>query len=211
MRAFSLIFGCLLVACASVPEAQPQPVRTPDGWVSVARGSLVEVAVERALYEEAGHPHFFVHVRVQNLGGAPIGVDLRKYHGVFFPNQWGASSAPHRGAVDERRFLPEGPLDAAGQAEIVAAHRAGLLTNVSAHGFIEYYEEFNASGRSDVDAQSAGAKYVLVVIDGHMRATDGRVAERLDAPLEDAPREIAVSAPVRWARIPPGALVIRDR
>jgi len=192
-----------------VPEAQPATATTE--WSTIARGSLVEVSVERALYEEAGYPHFFIHVRVQNLAASAIGVDLRKYHEVFYPNQWGASSTLHRGAVDERRFLSTGPLDAAGQAEILAAYRAHALTIVQGSGAVEYFEEFNASGRADVDAQSRAFPYVLVVIDGQMRATDGHVAERLDAPLTDAPREVAVPAPVRWARIPSGAIVIRDQ
>jgi hypothetical protein len=34
--------------------------------------------------------------------------------------------------------------------------------------------------------------YVIVVFDGRMNATDGRVAERVDAPLDDQPRELAL-------------------
>jgi len=209
---------CSLAACASAPEAQPakaqpaktQPTKAPGDWQMLARGSLIEVSAERALYEDAGNPHFFTHLRVENLGSAPIGVDLRSSRGVFHANQWGPSRATHRGVVDERRFLWDKPLDAAGEGEIIATHRAGLFTNVPARGVVEYYLEWNAHGRADVDAQSRDMPYVLVVFDGSMRASDGRVAERVDAPVDDEPREVALRAPVHWAQIPPGALVLRD-
>jgi len=193
------------------PLAGGEPAPAAAEWVTVATGSLIEVSVERALYEEPAHPRFYVRVRVRNLGPTALGIDLRSYHGIFHPNQWLASTSPHRGSVDERRFLPLGPLDQAEQAATVAAHRAGSLTAVPAQGAVEYYRDFNRSSRNDVDAQARGVPYVLVVIDGQIRATDGRVVERLGAPLTDAPREIAVPAPVRWARVPAGALVMRDR
>jgi hypothetical protein len=199
-----------LLACASVPE--PQPVKASADWMMLARGSLVEVSAERALYEQTDRAQFLVHVRVENLTSRPIGVDLRSFDDVFYPNQWGPSRSPHRGAVDERRFLPTGPLDPAGAAEIVAAHRAGAFTNVPARGAVEYYRAFNASqGRASVEAQSTGMPYVIVVFDGRMNASDGRVGERVDAPIDDQPRELALSTPVRWARVPPGAIVISKR
>jgi hypothetical protein len=76
------------------------------------------------------------------------------------------SRSPHRGAVDERRFLPTGPLAPAGEAEIVAAHRAGALTNVPPRSAVEYYRAFNAAqDRASVEAQSSGMPYVIVVFD----------------------------------------------
>lgn len=206
------------IARAGMPAAQP--VKSAAEWSSVVRGSLIEVAVERAVYEEVGDPHFFIHVRIQNLTTAAIGVDLRKPNDVFHPNQWGPSRSIHRGAVDEMRFLPLGPPDpaqqAAEQAEMVADYRAGLLTPVPPSGALDYYISFNgASGRSDrtaVDTQSIGYPYVLIVVDGRLRASDGRIAERVDAPFgDDAVREIAVTVPVRWVAVPRGARVIPDR
>jgi hypothetical protein len=206
MTRAALALCTVIAACASTPEAQP--AKAPSTWQEVARGSLVAVSVERALYEEPASVHFFVHVRVENVARTDIAVDLRKEHEVFFPNQWGASSSTHRDAVDERRLLRLAPLDAAGRDAILADHRAGVFVTIPAGGAVEYYEAFNASGPRDVDAQARGYPFVLVVVDGFLRASDGTNVEALDAPREDAPREIAVQAPVRWASIPSGARII---
>jgi hypothetical protein len=194
-----------------VEEVRSREAATVSTWTTIARGALAEVSVERVLYEEPGEPHFFVRVRVMNLGDHEIAVDLRRYHEVFYPNQWGASRNPHREEIDERRMMPEGPLDAAGAQAIREAYRGGGLTSVPPRSALEYYRDFNASGRNAVDEQSRGYPYLLVVIDGQLRVTDGTVAERIDAPSASAPREVTCPTPVRWERVPRGAIVLRDR
>src|SRR5262249_19999668 len=152
-----------------------------------------------------GDPHFYVRVRVSNVAGRPIGVDLRALHEVFYPNQWGVASGPHRVDVNERR-LPVPPLDAAAQAKLLADHRVGLLTTVAAGVTLDYYAEFNASGRADVEKQQPGYRYVLVVMDGRLRVTDGSTAVQIGPPAADQDRDCAVDAPVVWRVVPAGAV-----
>ena len=209
----------LATGACSTPDGVPQPsVPThPEDWTTIARGRglALTVAVERALYLRSGSPHFFVRVRLINNGPSGVGVDLRKYHEVFYPNQWGASAVDHREAIDERRMILP-PFDAAAAAAVTRDLQAGVLTMVPAGGSFDYYEEFNASGRAAVDAQARSLPWVVVALDGQLRVADPSGAERL-IPTETAPsgpgsltRDVAVHAPVAWRIIPPGALVIVD-
>jgi hypothetical protein len=170
-------------------------------WVTIARSPAVTAEVERALYESPGSPHFFVHVRVTNTAGRPLGMDLRKWAQVLYPNQWGASKVDHREVIDERRVIL-GPFDA---APTIADFRAGALAKAAIGASLDYYAEFNASGRPDVDSQ-ATERWVVVVMDGQLRWSDGDIAERLVP--DESSREIAISAPVGWKPIPAGARAI---
>jgi pimeloyl-ACP methyl ester carboxylesterase len=178
-------------------------------WIPVARGGLVTVSVERALYEKPGSAHFFVCVRVTNEAPAEIGVDLRSAHEVFYPNQWGTAPRDHREVIDEGRLvLP--PFDAARAASVTGAYRAGALTRIPRGGALTYYVEFNASGPRDVDAQVKSWPWLIVSMDGQLRATDGARAERVTPPEDDGAREVAMRAPVVWKQVPPGAVVLGD-
>jgi hypothetical protein len=103
------------------------------------------------------------------------------------------------------------PLDAAAQAKLLADHRAGLLTAVAAEATLDHYVEFNASGRADVEMQQRGYRYVLVVMDGRLRVTDGVAALQIGPPADDNDRDCAVEAPVAWGVVPSGAVVVGDR
>jgi hypothetical protein len=200
-----LLAALTLLACSA-----HQPTPSPDGWTTVASSGHVRVDVERALYETTGTNHFFVRVRVTNTSQAEVGVDLRAYHQVFYPNQWGASPTEHRTVIDETRLVV-GPLDTASAAALLADDRAGSFTRIAAGTTLEYFDEFNASSRADVDAQTGSNPYVIVTMDGQLRLSDGTVAERVLPSGDDGSREVAIHAPIAWKPIPPGARVIVDR
>jgi len=215
-------------AASSPPAA---PAAGADGqWAVIAHGRLADAFVERVLYERAGTSHFFVHVRIVNKTpsdlGAALGLALvaqapgaaaaphaarNAYFGVLYPNQWGASDTPHRQVVDEAR-LPARPLDGATRAELVGASMRGATPQVPAAGWLDYYRDFNASARADVDAQSRGHRYVLIVMDGHLDVTDGLEVERVAPPAnDDAAREVALDTPVAWKTVPAGSFVLAER
>jgi len=192
----------LLVACS-----MHKPVTIPPGdWTTVASGR-VRVDVERALYATTGTDHFFVCVHITNPGPA-IAVDLRAYHQVFYPNQWGASATEHRHVIDERRTIV-GPLDGPATAAILADYHAGGFVPIAAGASVEYFEEFNASSRADVDTQAKASPYVIVAMDGQLKLSDGTIAARV-TPADDNSREVAIHAPIAWKSIPNGARVIVD-
>jgi hypothetical protein len=185
----------------------------PDRWTRVAHGRMADALVERVLYEKPGAPHFFVHVRVVNRAASDIGVAMGDYFGVVYPNQWGASDTPHRQDIDERR-LTQSPLDAATRARLLGDFRRDALPRAPAAlgGSLDYYRDFNASSRADVDAQSHGARYVIFAMDGRLDVTDGADAERIRLTEDDdAAREVTLDVPVEWRVVPAGALVLADR
>ena len=217
----------VLASCAkpSTPSSLVSPdsatavaIRVPSSGVAVDRNRWAVVGqshgaaayVERTLYEKLGEPHFFVHVRVVNLTDAPIGIDLGRYSEVFYANQWGPSTAPHRGAVDEIRG-PMPPLDDVARAKLTRSFQLDGLAVAPAHGSVDYYRDFNASTRADVEAQTRGFRYVLLVMDGGLDVTDGTGVDRILPPADDAAREVAIDMPVPWKEIPPRARVLADR
>jgi hypothetical protein len=167
---------------------------------------MLAVEVENALFEASGHPHFYVHLRLVNLSNRAIGVDLRTPLQTAFPNQWGGSDQPSRQTIDERVPVVR-RLDPATQNALRAAFRGRALRSIAPHASIDYYAVFNASTRSDVDAQAR--RYVLVTIRGELRATDGTRVEQLalDESLSREP-DLVVSTPIRWSRIPASSLTI---
>ena len=180
----------------------------PDGPFESAsevlgRGELVEVRLERRLYEQAGDPHFLVRVRLTNRTDRAVGVDLRDPLQVFYPNQWGGLDEPARGIIDESYAIPR-ELTPEVVVRLRADFRAGALATIPARGSITYYREFNASGRADVDATDA--PYLFVSIRGQLFATDGERVENVEPNEDDS---LYLRTPVAWSNVPAGARVIR--
>lgn len=193
-------------AVAQPLVARGAPARAGAAWQRIAAGPLLAIEVEDALYEAAGSPHFFVHVRLVNLARRPLGVDLRAPWQTAYPNQWGRGDEAARTAIDEGRAVVR-PLDAAGRAALLAAFRAGGLTTIAPGASADYYAVFNASGRADVDGRPG--RYVLISLGGELRATDGARVDQIA--LERFPPEqpdAVVHAPIRWGRVPAGARVV---
>ena len=180
-----------------------------DEWALVGQSRGAEAYVERTLYEKPGGAHFFVHVLVVNQTAATLGLDLERYFGVLYANQWGASATPLRGAIDETR-MPVHPLDDVVRARLLEAFRRQALTPVPGYGAVDYYRDFNASTRAEVDAQSQGARFVLLAMDGAIDVTDGTNVDRILVPSDDAAREVAIEVPVPWKPVPPSAKVLVD-
>jgi len=173
----------------------------------VTEGEGVSVRVERRLYQQAGNPHFLVRVRIDNHSDHALGVDLRDYWAVVYPNQWGALREDHRSVIDEMRAYPK-LLDAARRADLRQAHAAGNLTTVNAAGSVEYYREFNASGRADVD-QQATERFLFVSLAGQTLLTDG--ARCFDQPAgSPGSSDLVIAAPVPWGKVPSDAVVVDE-
>ena len=197
------------------PPAKPAPLPpvthpAPDraDWFTLAPGRLVTAAAERALYEAPGQPHFYLRFRVANRTARPIGIDLRKYFDVLYPNQWGWSPEPTRGVIDERRANPKA-LTPAEIAALKVDFAAGQLTAIPPGGQVDFYRDFNASGRADVD--KAPGKFLLIPLDGQVIASDGDSVEQLRVPDDEAGRLLVIAAPLTWRSIPPGAVTLTDR
>lgn len=195
-------------ARAPLPEVSVAPEPDTTAWFSLGAAGDLEAAAARVLYEVADQPHFYLRFRVSNRGARPLGVDLRSYHEVLYPNQWGWSHEPRRSVIDETRasFAPPNPQRS---SELRAAFEAGALTLVPAHGQLEFYRDFNASGRADVEREPA--EFLLIALDGQLLASDGDRVLALRVGDDEATRVLALPAPLSWRRVPAGALTLTDR
>lgn len=178
-------------------------------WHLVKQGQLAAIAVEKTLYEIKGYDYFFVHVRLRNVATHTIGVDLYNIWTVFYPNQWQTSQETYRTEVDEMRRFPEALTEA--RRENVLKNFRGGLTTIQPGQVMDYYHEFNANGRKEIE--QAEGKYLIIVMDGQFFITDGEHVEDLNCWNSnelDCFREVAIPYPVSWELIPPSAFVMTD-
>jgi hypothetical protein len=178
----------------------------------VFAGGLARVDVERALYHAPDQRHFSIGVRITNLSGDSIGVDVRDGWQVVYPNQWGFSESRSRLLISETR-LQHPRLDAAGEATLMQAFRSGQLTTIAPGAQLVYYREFNGSGRYDVDTQARGS-HLIISLNGALRFTDGKTTEELNLDWDNSTAErsdLAIARPIPWKRIPPTAVIVPAR
>jgi len=200
MRVLCITLGAfVLAACAT-----PSPIDPGDvAWVEFAASDRAVVQIERRLYEQAGNPHFLIRVRVTNRGKRALGIDLRDAWRVFYPNQWGGLEGPERGHIDEEIVEPQA-LTPALKKRLKADYASKALDAIPAGGSIEYYREFNASGRADIDGTDS--PYLFISIKGQLLLTNGTRVENL-LPAADS---LYLRLPVAWGTVPGGARVVRD-
>lgn len=169
----------LVMACEHAPPPAASTVVSTapaSGWVRVLHGELVDVEVERVVYDAGEPQHFHGRVQVRNLTATPVAIDLRGRRPGIYVNQWEVSDRDHRTVVDEER-VSQAPLDAAAPAELRAAMASGGLTTIPAGGALDRYGSFNASGRLAVDAA---------------RTDDLRIGD------DEADRVVAIRTPLAW-------------
>lgn len=182
-------------------------------WTVVRQGALVEVSVEHVLYEPAASEgeSFLTHVRITNRTASAVGIDLRHTGESFHVNQAGPSGLPHRGAIDELGFMRDEPFRDKERAALVADFRAGALTRIVPGGAFDYFAAFSSPGNPDFKSRRDGLRYFLLVITGSVYAADESRGECVEALVNDGgpSREVALDAPVVWAPLPKGALILK--
>ncbi len=182
-------------------------VAADENWQMLASNAWATVSVERTLYEKAGHQNFFVHVIVANQTKRKVGVDLSSYWKVIRPNQWGMNEQNHRGVINEKR-LSRAKLDDITRERLKTAYDAGTLKLVDPQAKVDYYVNFNASGRKDIEKLQG--RYCLVIMDGEIFFTDGRDVEVLSLWEQEQAREVAISTPIIWKSLPKDATLVLD-
>ena len=183
-------------------------------WHQVFEGSLTKVEVEQSLYERRKAEDCFIAVRVTNLTNRPIGVDLRNFWNVIYPNSQGFSKTPAPELIDEERLI-RAPMAAASKYRLMRDYSGKALTTIVPRGSITYFRAFTFghSRRKEIDASVY--KYLVIGLDGTLQMTDGLTAEEVNFPMNDKDadraRLVAIRLPVTWQTVPKDSLVIEYR
>ncbi len=186
------------VTIALLALAFSQVACAESDWVNVI--DKVTVRIETVLYEKKDHPNFFIHVELRNQASYEIGVDLSDKWVVLYPNQWGGSDLDHRAVINERTMAPK-ELDNQLRARLIEEFKLKKLSVIPPGKSIDYYTNFNASGRKDI--QAVKENFVLISIKGQLCFTDG--SEVWD---ERPSRDLAIEKPVKWKTIPQNTIII---
>jgi len=205
-----LIYSSLIIIGSSFAyNKKSNPAIDQNQWHQITKGKLAAVYVEKVLYEFENSPFFLVKFRIVNLSAGKIGVDLRDYFNVFYPNQWSVNETKQRFLISERRIIPE-IIDEKFQIQISSDFKNGNLTILPPHKEIFYYREFNAGGRKDIEEKDGN--YFMLSLDGQLFFTDGDIVENINCSWEDesVKTDLVLPLPIIWKKILSPELIIKN-
>jgi len=119
------------LATARVRGGRPG-LRKGGRWHQVFEGRLVTVEVDRTLYERRKDEDCFIAVRITNATTHPVGVDLRRFWNVIYPNSWGSSNTPAPELVDEERRIRQ-PISEEDKKKLMQDYSNHRLTTIMPH------------------------------------------------------------------------------
>lgn len=150
------------------------------------------------LFEVSGEEDsFYAHFQVRNETDAGIGVDLDAGAGGIRPIQYTGLDTPVMEVIDISCPCVPVITDSLSSA-VAAVYSSGGLTILGPGEAVEYYGEFDGSGRDEIDALDC--RWLMMAYGGYITATDGSIAEVI-AP-EVGFIYIPARFPVTWAGMP---------
>ncbi len=216
MRKYFIVAGAVALIGLAIwvltgMRAEPP---APESWQLIRSGKMAEIEVEKTLYRKVGEAHFFIHVRIRNTTDRAIGIDVRDYSKVVYPNQWGALKEEQRGMINESR-VRHAPLDDTQRAELLKEFKANRLTAIAPGQVIDYFREFNAREPDKFEKQTLGYRFLFISLDGVSAVTDGEGVEQISCAWEEGnPRgmtDLIIPVPIAWKNIPAGGNIVRRR
>ena len=189
-------------------------LRGDDKWHQVFEGSLAKVEVEQSLYERRKDEDCFIAVRATNVTNRPIGVDLRNFWKVIYPNSLGFSKTPTPELIDEERLIRE-PMSAAAKLKLMGDYSAKGLVVILPHGSITYFRGFTFGHKRRAEIDSSVYEYLAIGLDGALQMTDGLTTEEVIFPINDndvePARWVVIRLPATWQTVPKDSLVVEHR
>ena len=203
-------------ACAELRFlATPRPHgRTEVRWHQAFQGRLAKMEVDRTLYQRRKEEDCFIAVRLTNVTNRSVGVDLRKFWNVIYPNSWGFSETPAPGLVEEERIIRE-PMSVADKNRLMLDYSDKRLTTIVSHSSITYFRGFTIGRNIRKEIDSAGKQYLIIGLDGDLRITDGQTTEEMMFATgdegADGARWVAIQLPATWQTVSHNSLVVERR
>src|SRR5262249_16077279 len=120
----------------------------------------------------------------------PIGVDLRNFWNVIYPNSYGFSKTPAPELIDEERLIRE-PMSDTAKDKLMREYSGNYLATIVPHGSITCFRGFTFGNnrRNEIDASVYA--YLVIGIDGALQMTDGLTAEEVIFPMNNKDAECA--------------------
>ena len=189
-------------------------LRKEGRWHQVFRGRLVTVEVDRTLYERRKDEDCFIAFRITNASTHPVGVDLRRFWNVLYPNSWGSSKTPAPELMNEERWIRQ-PISEEDKKRLMLDYSDHGLTTITPHKSITYYRGFTFGRNIRKEMDSATSQYLIVGLDGVLEMTDGRTTAEVIFPMNDEGAEnvrcVAIGLPAVWKTVPQDSLVVEEQ
>jgi hypothetical protein len=205
--------SCAELRFLATPRSHRPSVRREDKWHQVFHGRMAKVEVDRTLYERRKDEDCFIAVRITNLTNRAIGVDLRKFWNVIYPNSWGSSKTTAPELVDEERWIRE-PIPEEDKKRLMLDYLDHRLTTIMPSRSITYFRGFTFGRNIRKEIDSAVNQYLIVALDGLLEITDGQANEEVIFPMNDpgaeSARWVAIRLPATWQTVPQISLVVEE-
>ena len=164
------IFFTIILVCSSFLVSKRESINYEKNKKHLFyEGALVNIYIDKMLYiskEES----FLNKITIENKTNNELGIDLRNYWKVIYPNQYGKLVTPERTVIDERNIVPD-TLNQKKRDELKALLNSKKLALISARGSIEYYREFNGGKKEQVLLNKG--EFLFISFDGQLFITDG--------------------------------------
>jgi hypothetical protein len=161
--------------------------------------------MDETLYETPSTGNFLMHFSIVNETDGTIYVDLRDYWQTIRPIQYAGGEMPEMTVIDITSQIPPELTDSL-REELTSAADNGSLLTVGSYGQLDYYVDFNAAGRAEIDA--LGVPWLMVAAGGWLNVTDGDTVEQLGP--EQGFVYLALPQPVSWLDVPTGSIIAFD-
>ena len=183
-----------------------------QSWHLAFQGLLARVEVNRTLYERRKDEDCLIAVRITSMANRAIGVDLRKFWNVIYPNSWGFSKTPAPELVDEERIIRQ-TISAAEKQELILDYSEKHLATILPHRSLTYLRAFTIGRNIREEIESAAKQYLIIGLDGALELTDGRTTEEMIFEADDdmgvsGTRWVVIRLPATWATVPHNSLVV---
>lgn len=204
--------ACVELRFLATPRTHGQ--RRDERWHQVFQGRLAKVEVNRTLYERRKDEGCLIAVRITNMTNRPVGVDVRKFWNVIYPNSWGFSKTPVPGLVEEERIVRE-RISTADEQKLILDFSEERLTTIMPHGSLTYFRGFTIGRNIRKEIDSAGSEYLIIGLDGALELTDGQTTEEMMFEAEDdvgvsGARWVAVQLAATWSTVAHNSLVVES-
>ncbi|MBN1433903.1 hypothetical protein JW921_04030 [Candidatus Fermentibacterales bacterium] len=175
-------------------------------WLPVVEGEMASVLMEPVLYEApSASGCFFVRIAVLNRTEGFLGVDLRDYWQLLRPVQYVGSDEAELTVIDICAPVPP-ELTPELEASILEDYSFNQLRGIAAGASREYYVDFNAAGRVDIEALPN--EWLFLGMSGWLWLTDGIRVEQLHP--DEGFVHVRLELPAAWRSVPPGSVVAYD-
>ena len=189
-----------------------------DDTLTLARGKMAVVALDRSLYAITDSNVFCIHIIIYNTTDDSLGVDLNSFFETIYLNMWWVEDPTMENSIDEMRSVYSPP-DRASVKSANFGYAEHRLKMIPPHGKLDYYSSHGMEKKQDVlhdAAKGSHPQKMMLSLNGQLLICNGKTLQDVHFSDEKGLKGntnnywLALPWPVNWKAAPAGALFLWD-